>query len=76
MGDRKEIDSGKDTGAIKAVKQRTPSASRARQPIGRFIEHSLREAYAATLREEIPSRFTQLLDRLKASQGGGDGDAR
>jgi len=42
----------------------------------RFIERSLHEAYAATLQEKVPQRFTDLLDRLKASQGGDDGRAR
>ena len=45
-------------------------------PMERFIERSLHEAYAATLREKVPRRFTELLDRLKASQGGVDGRAR
>lgn len=45
-------------------------------PMERFIERSLHEAYAATLREKVPQRFTDLLDRLKASQGGADGRAR
>lgn len=42
----------------------------------RFIERSLHEAYAVTLREKVPQRFTELLDRLKASQGSVDGRAR
>ena len=45
-------------------------------PMERFIERSLHEAYAATLREKVPRRFMELLDRLKASQGGVDGRAR
>jgi hypothetical protein len=47
-----------------------------RPQMERFIERSLHEAYAATLQEKVPQRFTDLLDRLKASQGGGDGRAR
>ncbi|MBV9568092.1 MAG: hypothetical protein JO172_08145 [Hyphomicrobiales bacterium] len=41
----------------------------------RFIERALHEAYAATLREKVPQRFKDLLDRLKASQGGNHGRA-
>ena len=48
----------------------------ARPPVQRFIERSLHEAYAATLREKVPRRFTELLDRLRANQGGADGRAR
>ncbi|MBV8963113.1 MAG: hypothetical protein JOY97_08475 [Hyphomicrobiales bacterium] len=47
-----------------------------RPPIERFIERALHEAYAATLREKVPQRFVELLDRLKVSQGGDDGRAR
>ncbi|MBV8446444.1 MAG: hypothetical protein JO124_00505, partial [Hyphomicrobiales bacterium] len=36
----------------------------------------LHEAYAATLREKVPQRFTELLERLKANNGGDHGRAR
>ena len=46
-----------------------------RPAMERFIERALHEAYAATLREKVPQRFKDLLDRLKASQGGNHGRA-
>ncbi|MBV8184505.1 MAG: hypothetical protein JOY76_07430 [Hyphomicrobiales bacterium] len=42
----------------------------------RFIERSLHDAYAETLREKVPERFTELLNQLKASKGGDDGRSR
>jgi hypothetical protein len=72
----------KGTGATRATSSMRDHMRRSkggfldRPPMERFIERSLHEAYAATLREKVPQRFTELLDRLKASQGGGDGRAR
>jgi len=37
----------------------------------RFVERALHEAYADALRQPVPSKFKQLLDRLGASKGKG-----
>jgi hypothetical protein len=41
---------------------------RERLAFERFIERSLHEAYADTLRQKVPVRFAQLLDRLNGDE--------
>jgi hypothetical protein len=85
MSEKRQVDVGKVRNGSDSSAPAAPwhasgrpatGAPRERPRIERFIEQSLHEAYAATLTEEVPARFTQLLDRLNASEGGGDGRAR
>jgi hypothetical protein len=62
--------------AAPSVTQPGTGKSRERPALGRFVELYLHEAYASTLREEVPQRFVELLEQLNASQGRGDGRAR
>jgi len=41
---------------------------RERLAFERFIERSLHEAYADALRQKVPARFVQLLDRLSGDE--------
>jgi hypothetical protein len=82
-GQRSEEATSKGTPPVRAassmrdhMRRSSKVGSWERPQMERFIERSLHEAYAATLQEKVPQRFTDLLDRLKASQGGGDGRAR
>jgi hypothetical protein len=55
--------------------ERYPEPGRGAKPerlaFERFVERSLHEAYADALKQEVPPRFVQLLDRLSVSQGEG-----
>ncbi|SDR19320.1 hypothetical protein SAMN05444161_2027 [Rhizobiales bacterium GAS191] len=41
---------------------------RERLAFERFVERSLHEAYEVALRQEVPARFIQLLERLNAAK--------
>ena len=41
-----------------------------RLPFERFIERSLHEAYAETLRQAVPDKLLRLLSRLEAAEDG------
>ena len=55
--------------AAPAVERMRERSSLERLAFERFVERSLHEAYQDTLRQEVPARFVQLLDRLNAHKG-------
>lgn len=49
------------------MSEQNDQAPPSRRAIREQIDENLRRAYAATLNEELPDRFKELLSRLKAA---------
>ncbi|MDN5787475.1 NepR family anti-sigma factor [Pseudorhodobacter sp.] len=50
-------------------KKREPETAKETDSVQLLIDQNLRKVYGKTLLEDIPDRFSQLLDQLRAKSG-------
>jgi hypothetical protein len=64
---------GMDLGILKSMKNAKDEDAPKRQAIREQIDENLKRVYTATLNEELPDRFRDLLEQLKSKAGTGPG---